>query len=174
MQHWWCLLYWITSLLTCYPRPWNKLDSITQQIIGYNKECQAISIFPLVPEKIYCGVGFPLMSNSNKLWEKYFKFHSSLIHFCVIISEEHSRQFSWKSNKSTYPINVEVTCVIANLNFLASKEIYSFLASFSKVCVNAVMLLTNKTQHGTSWQASWQRTILKFVGKVILWNENTS
>ena len=37
------------------------------------------------------------------------------------------------------------------------------------MCVNAVMPLTNKTQHGTSWQASWQRTILKFVGKVILW-----
>ena len=58
---------------------------------------------------------------------------------------------------------------MANLKFLASKEIYSFLASFPKVCVNAVMPLTNKTQHGTSWQASWQRTILKFVGKVILW-----
>ena len=39
---------------------------------------------------------------------------------------------------------------MANLKFLASKEIYSFLASFPKVCVNAVMPLTNKTQHGTS------------------------
>ena len=69
---------------------------------------------------------------------------------------------------------MKIQQIYTNLMFLASKEIYSFLASFSKVCVNAVMLLTNKTQHGTFWQASWQRTILKFVGKVILWNENTS
>ena len=52
-------------------------------------------------------------------------------------------------NPLKYPINVEVTCEITNLEFLASKEIQSFLASFSKVCVNAVMPPTNKTQYQT-------------------------
>ena len=65
--------------------------------------CQDISIFPLVTEKIYCEVGFPLMSNSDKLWEIVI---SNLIK-ALCTSEEHSRQFSWKPNKSTLPINVD-------------------------------------------------------------------
>ena len=71
------------------------------------------------------------------------------MHFCAIISEEHSSQFSWKPNNSTYPINVEVTWVISNLKFLASKEIKSFLASFLKVCVKVVMLPTSEIN--TTW-----------------------
>ena len=65
-------------------------------------------------------------------------------------------------NPLTYPINVEVTCEITNLEFLASKEIQSFLASFSKVCVNAVMPPTNKTQY--------QTPLSKPPDKELLWN----
>lgn len=60
--------------------------------------------------------------------------------------------------------------MIANLKFLASKEIYSFLASFSKLCVNAVMLLTNKTQRFWNlWERSFceMRTQVKRNPKVI-------